>query len=306
MDVSIIIVNYNTKQILSDCLSSIYKETKKISFEVIVSDNGSTDGSIEMIKKCYPNVILIENKENLGFGPANNRGLELAKGKYILYLNSDTILLNNAIKLFYDYFETNNHKKQIGALGCNLLDDKFQITHSGGKFPTKKFIIFNLLADYKQILKRTILFFLKDSISLTKNRKSKLPSKVIFGEIDYIIGADLFLINNDNAKFDESFFLYFEDTDINKRLEIDSKKRLLIEGPKIQHLEHKSNKYKSKLLYYSSFSKIHYTLSSVIYLRKYFNNKIIILLAKLIITLQWLNPFLIKSNIKFLKKLWKI
>ena len=88
MDVSIIIVNYNTKNLTINCLSSIYEQTKDISFEIIVSDNGSTDGSIEMIKSNFTKVIVIENKENLGFGKANNRGLKVATGKYIFYLNN--------------------------------------------------------------------------------------------------------------------------------------------------------------------------------------------------------------------------
>ena len=97
MDVSIIIVNYNTRDLLKDCLISIYKHTTEIDFEVIVSDNGSVDGSIEMLKQEFSQVVLIENNANLGFGTANNRGLAVARGKYIFYLNSDTILLNNAV-----------------------------------------------------------------------------------------------------------------------------------------------------------------------------------------------------------------
>ena len=134
MDVSIIIVNYNTKQLLADCLNSIYEQTKDINFEVIVSDNGSKDGSIEMLKADFPQVILIENNANLGFGAANNRGLAIAKGKYIFYLNSDTILLNNAVKYFFDYFEENGDKENIGALGGNLLNTQGYTTDSGGTF----------------------------------------------------------------------------------------------------------------------------------------------------------------------------
>ena len=78
MDVSIIIVNYNTSKFLKNCLLSIYEHTKNIEFEVIVSDNGSSDDSLDMIKTYFPQVILIENNKNLGFGTANNRGLEIA------------------------------------------------------------------------------------------------------------------------------------------------------------------------------------------------------------------------------------
>ena len=122
INVSIIIVSYNTKELTHNCLKSVFEQTVNIDFEVIVSDNGSTDGSVEMIKKYFPQVALIENGANLGFGMANNRGLKVAKGKYIFYLNSDTILLNNAVKIFFDYWENAEDKESIGALGGILLD----------------------------------------------------------------------------------------------------------------------------------------------------------------------------------------
>ena len=146
MQVSIIIVNYNTKQILCNCLNSIYSHTKDITFEVIVSDNGSTDGSINLIKSQFPQVILIENNANLGFGAANNRALDIAKGKYIFYLNSDTVLLNNACKIFYNYFEQYQNEN-IGAIGANLLDEENNVIHSYGSFGGYKKNLFQL---YKQ------------------------------------------------------------------------------------------------------------------------------------------------------------
>src|SRR5574344_737129 len=124
MDVSIIIVNYNTKELTRNCLTSIYEKTKDVNFEVFVRDNNSKDGSISMIKKEFPSVILLENNANIGFGAANNRALKQAKGKYVFYLNSDTVLLNNAVKLFFDYFENAKDKENIGALGCNLVNGK--------------------------------------------------------------------------------------------------------------------------------------------------------------------------------------
>ena len=136
IDVSIIIVNYNTCMLLKNCLLSIFKHTKYITFEVIVSDNGSSDGSLEMLHQEFPNVLVIENKANLGFGVANNKGLSISKGKYILYLNSDTVLLNNAVKYFFDYWEKSNDKEKIGALGSNLLNENNEVIHSFGNFPS--------------------------------------------------------------------------------------------------------------------------------------------------------------------------
>ena len=129
MQVSIIIVNYNTKDFLKNCLDSIYKHTTDIKYEIIVSDNGSTDGSLEMLSADYPKVRVVVNGKNLGFGAANNRALDVAKGKYIFYLNSDTLLLNNAVKLFYDYFEAHENEN-LGAIGANLLDETNCVIHS--------------------------------------------------------------------------------------------------------------------------------------------------------------------------------
>ena len=134
MQVSIIIVSFNTCELLRNCLKSIYDKTKNLDFEIIVSDNGSKDGSIEMIKSEFPKVIVLENNANLGFGTANNRGLKVAKGEFIFYLNSDTLLQNNAVKIFYDYWKE-HESESLGALGCNLDDGTGEINFSHGRFP---------------------------------------------------------------------------------------------------------------------------------------------------------------------------
>ena len=110
-----------------------------------------------MIKTDFPTVILIENNANLGFGAANNRGLKIAKGKYIFYLNSDTLLLNNAVKMFYDYWENTGDKEKIGALGSNLLNKDGHIIHSYGSFPSFKNETLILIKIYISILINYIL-----------------------------------------------------------------------------------------------------------------------------------------------------
>jgi len=97
LDVSIVIVSWNTRDILRDCLMSIYEETRDTAFEVIVVDNASTDRSVAMVKEEFAQVRLVENQKNRGFAAANNQGMALAQGRYILLLNSDTIVLENAI-----------------------------------------------------------------------------------------------------------------------------------------------------------------------------------------------------------------
>ena len=87
-----------------------------------------------ILREKFPRVLLVENRENLGFGAANNRALPFAKGKYILYLNSDTILLNNSVRFFFDYWENNGEKENLGALGCLLQDEEQLPTFSSGSF----------------------------------------------------------------------------------------------------------------------------------------------------------------------------
>lgn len=134
IDVSVIIVSYNTCQMTKECIESIVNNTRDISYEIIVSDNASVDGSVEMIKTEFPEIFLIENDKNLGFGAANNIAIDNAHGKYLFLLNSDTKLLNNAIKYFFEYFEL--HEDEIGALGAYLINTQNFYIHSFGAYPT--------------------------------------------------------------------------------------------------------------------------------------------------------------------------
>lgn len=225
MDVSIIIVSYNTRKLTRDCLISIYAQTTGIEFEVIVSDNGSADGSVEMIKTEFPEVLLVENNENLGFGAANNRASEVAKGKYLFFLNSDTILLNNAVKFFFDYWETSSNEKCIGALGTVLLDGELKPTHSGGKFPSYKSVCNRQILLMRSHFLRSVVKLLRlENLFFRIVQKRDLRSascnnnKSDYSDVEYITGADLFMKNNSLAKFDESFFLYYEETDLEFRL----------------------------------------------------------------------------------------
>src|SRR5690348_9529648 len=105
MDLSIIIVSFNTKDLLDRCLSSIEKSMagSNLRWEVLVVDNGSTDGSRELLKKKYTRVITLFNKDNVGFGKANNQGMKKAKGEFILLLNSDTEAIDDALPKLYAF-----------------------------------------------------------------------------------------------------------------------------------------------------------------------------------------------------------
>ncbi len=215
--VSIVIVNYNTRELLSNCLQSVYDNTAGVAYEVIIVDNASTDGSEAYITSRFPDVKWIGSKENLGFGKGNNLGMNMANGEYLFLLNSDTILRNNAIKIFYDYAE--DHKSEnIGALGCWLKTKEGSIGASYGFFPSVHYELSYLAGKVKRKTQET-------------------PSEK---DVDYIIGADLFMrrdLFNELGGFDPNFFMYYEETDLQKRMEQRGKSRRLILGPEIVHLE---------------------------------------------------------------------
>ncbi|MBN1764019.1 MAG: glycosyltransferase family 2 protein [Sedimentisphaerales bacterium] len=130
MDVTIIIVNWNTRDILRDCLKSIYAQTRNITFEVIVVDNASADNSVQMIRTEFPQIILIENADNRGFAAGNNQGLEIARGRYVLLLNPDTIVLEGAIQKTVIFAEQHPKVAVIGIRndrpGGRLIKNCFQ------------------------------------------------------------------------------------------------------------------------------------------------------------------------------------
>ncbi len=181
-EVSVIIVNYNGKDILKKSLTALFATSKDISLEVILVDNNSQDDSLAKIKEFENQIILIKNQENTGFGKANNQGLKLAKGKYILLLNNDALLHENALKEMVKFIKEN---KNCGVVCPKLLnlDGSLQIHGSSlGK-----------------------LFFKTEK----PQAKSFLPAAV------FLIRTDLF---REIGGFDENFFFYNEDLDLCKNI----------------------------------------------------------------------------------------
>lgn len=230
MDISIIIVTYNTKQITSNCIESIFSKTTGVSFEVILIDNASTDGSKDFFEKDS-RITYIYSNTNLGFGKANNLGYTKATGKYIFLLNSDTILVNNAIFEMYQYME--GAPKSVGCIGAVLLDSNEQI--AGGyakKLPTLNWI-------FQENMLFTIPKFSAIYNPYKKRLKNILKDKYPL-EADFISGADMFIrretIEN-SGLFDPDFFLYYEETEMLYRFHKNGYKSMVIDTPKIIHLE---------------------------------------------------------------------
>lgn len=136
MDLSIVIVSYNVKDFLLDCLKSVYADDSFVA-EVIVVDNASSDGSSEAVRKYYPDVILIENSRNKGFPAANNQAFKIAKGKYILMLNPDAILLEKTLVNLIRYLDKNH---DAGIIAPQLLNTDGSIQQSVWRFPSLKSI----------------------------------------------------------------------------------------------------------------------------------------------------------------------
>lgn len=261
VQVSIIIVSYNTKTLLYNCIKSIYEMTKDITFELIVSDNGSSDGSIEMLQTEYPEIIRIENKKNIGFGAANNRAAKIACGKYLLLLNSDTVLLNNAVKFFYDAAEKDIDTKVFGSW---LFYDNGEVANSYGEF-TRPFL---------SLFKKNIYDFYPFVLSMRlKEIQSKRKNCLSEINVDFVTGADLFIAKKNFdaiGGFDEGFFMYFEDDDLCRRILKKGGCCKILSSPQIVHLESKSSKVKlHKILLHDD--------SLIYYIRKWYNSMTYIL-----------------------------
>ena len=196
MDLSVIVVSFNTKQLLDACLLSVFSSLRlsKLKFDIIVIDNDSKDGTREMLHKKYPRVIAVFNKENVGFGKANNQGIHRASGKYILLLNSDTVILDDAVGSLYAFAQ----QHPLAFVGPKILNPDKSIQTSCGPF-------FTLPVAF------AALYLKGDTIGLTR------WSPGTTREVDWISGAcimgprSVFL---DNLLFDEEVFMYMEEVDL--------------------------------------------------------------------------------------------
>jgi len=215
MELSIIIINFNTKKITSDCLKSIVKMTKGIDYEIIVVDNASKDGSVQMLeslRKKIPNLKLINNRENKGFGPGNNQGLRIAKGNYILLLNTDTIIHDNVLSEITSWMDAN---PDAGIVTCALKNRDGSLQGTGGYFPTLTRVF-------------SWMFFIEDIPLLDSLIK---PFHPVHGQSPFYKGISFFqnkhqqdwitgafmLMRSEVVKqvgyFDEDYFMYTEEVD---------------------------------------------------------------------------------------------
>jgi GT2 family glycosyltransferase len=209
-DLSIVLVNHNAKDMTMDCIRSINEKTQKISCEIILVDNNSSDGSQAAIREQYPDVRLIENLDNKGFAAANNQGMQAAKGKYLILLNNDTVLKNPALDKMVDFLDKN---PRVGVVTCKLFDaDGKTIQRNCRSFPTPWGTMFGRASLFTKI-------FPNNPIS-KRNLLANWDSNSV-KEVDWVSGAAL-MVRNEVIKqvglLDEKFYMYWEDTDWCKRI----------------------------------------------------------------------------------------
>lgn len=232
MKLSIIIPTYNTKKLTLNCVSSIYKKTKDIDFMIIVVDNASADGTVRAINKQFPQVKVIKNKENVGYGLANNQALQQAQGDYILFLNSDTVILNGAIKKCVEHMEKN---EKIDVLGCQLLNEDKSIQPSAGYFPNLWRVFWWMsFLDNLPIIRRFLKAYQETRISFYKKGKW----------VDWVTGAFLLAKSKVFDKiegFDKNFFMYGEEVEMLWRVKKAGFGVFFWPGAKIIHLKGKSS-----------------------------------------------------------------
>lgn len=231
MDLSIIIVSFNTKELLEKCLTSFFRFLKGISFEVIVVDNASTDGSVQ-VAKSFKGVKVIENKKNLGFGTANNQGAKTAIGKWLFFFNSDAYLIDNSLPKL---LERLNKDKKIGVAGPLILNTDRTIQQSVGFFPNlpQVFYWMSFLDDLPggDLLKP----YHVDHDGFYKKEQ----------KVDWVTGAAMIARKDVFKKvngFDEKIFLYSEDVDLCYKIKAAGFKIIFSPAAIVVHLGRGSHK----------------------------------------------------------------
>ncbi len=240
MSVSVIIVNYCTRELLRDCLASLRSEGGA-GIEVIVVDNGSRDDSAAMVREEFPEVRLIENSENLGFAKANNQGIRQAHGKYLLLLNSDTVVRPGALQTMAEFMDTH---PIAGGVTCRLLNADGSIQACVSKKPSPMLLFFRLSGlsgllrsdRLRRHLSRHFGFLLGGTLRSYLEPYAAGCAPV---EVENISGACLMLRGKAVEQvglLDEAFFMYFEDMDYCLRLRNAGWKLYYVPAGEIVHL----------------------------------------------------------------------
>ena len=266
VDLSVCLVNHNAKELILDCIESIYNKTNKTSFEIILVDNNSTDGSQEPIEKAFPEVKIIENKQNKGFAYANNQAVKFASGKYIMLLNNDTILKNDALDKMVTFIES---KPKVGALTCKLYNaNKITVQSNCRSFPTPLGTMFGRASLLTKLFPNNPW----SAKNLLSDWDYNSPR-----EIDWASGAALMVrravINQIGLLDDKNFFIYWEDTDWCKRIHDAGWKIMFIPDAEIIHLTGRGGGQRKLLLRLHTMFQMHRS-AYLYFLKHHFKNPV--------------------------------
>ena len=261
MDISVIIVNYNTCALTCKCLDSIFSNTRGVQFEVIVVDNYSQRDDSKQVLSQYPRIRYVQADTNLGFGKANNLGYAYSTGRYILFLNSDAYLLNDALSAFVH--ELDQLPNNVGCIGAQLLSEEGKLNNSYSDLPSLRWYAKSVGGIYIYPFRRW-----RKNSQMVDASISKSPF-----EVPYIIGADLCIRRNvieECGLFDPDFFMYYEDSEMQSRFRKAGYKAMIVPSPQIVHLEDASSSTK-KTKQYTALSRKWNLQSQALYFKKVYS-----------------------------------
>ena len=259
MKLSVIIVNYNVKYFLEVCLHSVLRAAAGIDMEVIVADNNSTDGSCAMIREQFPGIVLIENKDNKGFSKANNQGVAIAKGEYILFLNPDTVMPEEFFTKTLTYMDAH---PEAGALGPRLIDGKGQFAPDAKKsFPSLSVAIFKTTGINKLFSKSA---YFNKYYAVHVGERETAPVDVLSGCCMLVRRSAM---DKAGGPFDEDYFMYCEDVDLSYRIEKADYKNIYFPDADLIHYKGESTR-KMTLSYVRIFNE-----ALVTFVKKHYTKK---------------------------------
>lgn len=257
IDLSVCIVNWNSRNYLTACLESIEEKTTGINYEIIILDNASTDGSQIYLKKYCSKNILIFSHTNLGFSKGNNIASKYARGRYLLFLNPDTELVTNA---FYGMVRFLDRNQEFGAIGCMVKNEDGSIQYTCARDYPTPFNQFSYLSMLYRLFPRNKMFSTVE-LNFWDHKDSR--------EINCLSGACMMIrrdLNNVLCGFDESIFMYGEDVDLCYRIKRKGYKLYYLASEEIIHYGGKSSS-QLKLSHYSFISQ---RCSSYYFIKKSF------------------------------------
>lgn len=280
--VSVIYVSYNCTELLLNSIQSLREHCTTIPFEIIIIDNASSADEISTLKQHVAHdegVRVVLSKKNLGFGQANNLGSEEAVGKYLFFLNPDTIVQNDVVGIFYRYMESAG--SQVAACGGNLLRPDHSPNDSYGNFPGILLEFCNIGLGFRYLFNRYFLEHVAIASEVRSDRLIRVP---------YIVGADIFIradVFRETGEFDPAYFLYYEETDLFYRLAQRGYSSFIIPEARIIHLEGASIGESRQQF---NPAKFHHLLrSKMTYFRKWHPRSVALL--KLVIAIQLIVQF---------------